>query len=72
MAYPERFFSNAFFVGHSQRKDVANGYASYIPTFLSEIPNLMRNGQVTPDVAFVQVTPPDKHGYVSLGPEVLY
>lgn len=70
MAHPDRFFSNAFFVGHTQRADVAEGHGSYIPTFLSEIPNLMKQGHVTPEVALVQVTPPDRHGYCSLGPEV--
>ncbi|KAI9341775.1 acetyl-CoA hydrolase/transferase family protein [Zopfochytrium polystomum] len=64
------FFTNNFFVGANQRKNVALGVSSYVPTFLSEIPLLMRRGLVRPDVALINVSPPDRHGYVSLGVEV--
>jgi acyl-CoA hydrolase len=43
---------------------------SYIPTFLHEIPKLVRDGYVSPDVALINVSLPNKHGYVSLGTEV--
>jgi acyl-CoA hydrolase len=46
------------------------GLADYIPVFLSEIPGLIRKGIVNIDVALMNVSPPDKHGYVSLGSSV--
>lgn len=46
------------------------GFADYIPIFLSEVPNLFRRNRLPIDVALVQVSPPDKHGYCSLGPSV--
>ncbi|KAJ3293290.1 hypothetical protein HDU79_000467 [Rhizoclosmatium sp. JEL0117] len=68
--HKDSFFTNNFFVGHNQRKLVGAGLASYVPTFLHEIPLLMRRGLVTPDVALINVSPPDRHGFVSLGVEV--
>ncbi|KAJ3282398.1 hypothetical protein HDU76_008717 [Blyttiomyces sp. JEL0837] len=68
--YASSFFTNNFFIGANQRKNVASGAASYIPTFLHEVPLLMRRGLVAPDVALINVSLPDKHGYVSLGVEV--
>ncbi|KAI8845422.1 acetyl-CoA hydrolase/transferase family protein [Chytridium lagenaria] len=68
--YSKSFFSNNFFIGPNQRKNVALGVGSYVPTFLHEVPALMRRGLVTPDVALINVSPPDRHGYVSLGVEV--
>ncbi len=44
--------------------------ASYVPIFLSEIPNLFRSGIMPLDVALVQVSPPDKHGFCSIGVSV--
>jgi acyl-CoA hydrolase len=49
------------------RKAIAAGRAEYVPIYLSEIPNLFRRGILPVDVALVQVSPPDKHGYCSLG-----
>lgn len=66
----ESFFTNNFFIGANARSNVAHGTGSYIPVFLSEVPLLMRRGLVRPDVALVNVSLPDKHGYVSLGVEV--
>ncbi|KAJ3111866.1 hypothetical protein HDU96_005262 [Phlyctochytrium bullatum] len=68
--YAGKFFTNNFFIGPNQRKNVALGVGSYVPTFLHEVPALMRRGLVTPDVALINVSPPDQHGYVSLGTEV--
>ncbi|KAJ1558718.1 hypothetical protein HK096_006539 [Nowakowskiella sp. JEL0078] len=68
--YSKSFFTNNFFIGANQRKAVAEGYASYIPVFLHEIPRLLRQGYLTPDIAFLNVSPPDKHGYCSLGTEI--
>jgi acyl-CoA hydrolase len=66
----DRFFTNNFFIGKNERSHVESGHGSYIPIFLSDIGRLMRKGLVTPDVALLNVSPPDKHGYVTLGVEV--
>ena len=68
--YEGVFHLNTFFVGNNTRAAVGNGMASYVPVFLSEIPNLFRAGIMPLDVALVQVSPPDKHGYCSLGVSV--
>ena len=64
------FFHQAFFVGANVRKGVQAGYADYIPVFLSETQKLYRCGALPCDVAMIQVCPPDKHGFVSLGTSV--
>ena len=66
-AYEGTFQTNAFFVGANIRKAVKNGPADYIPVFLSEVPALFRDDILHLDVALLQVSPPDKHGYCSLG-----
>ncbi len=64
------FFHQAFFVGGNVRKSVQAGYSDYIPVLLSETQKLYRCGALRCDVAMVQVCPPDKHGFVSLGTSV--
>ena len=64
------FFHQAFFVGGNVRKSVQAGYSDYIPVLLSETQKLYRCGALPCDVAMVQVCPPDKHGFVSLGTSV--
>ena len=65
------FHLRTVFVGESARAAVNSGRASYVPVFLSYIPKLFVPGGPFPlDVAFIQVSPPDKHGYCSLGPNV--
>ncbi len=65
------FSLRALFVGENVRASANVGRASYTPVFLSDIPALFAPGGALPlDVAFVQVTPPDAHGYCSLGPSV--
>ena len=64
------FFHQAFFVGGNVRKSVQAGYSDYIPVLLSETQKLYRCGALQCDVAMVQVCPPDKHGFVSLGTSV--
>jgi acyl-CoA hydrolase len=60
---------STFFVGASERAAVSAGRASYVPVYLSSIPKLFLPGGPFPlDVALIQVSPPDKHGYCSLGP----
>ncbi len=68
--YSERFRLNAFFVGINTRKAVAEGRADYTPVFLSELPKFIARGIVPIDVALIQVTPPDEHGFCSLGVSV--
>lgn len=61
---------NTFFVGSNIREAVKEGRANYIPMFLSEIPLAFQRGIIPIDVALVQVSPPDRHGYCSLGVSV--
>ncbi|MFT4606032.1 MAG: 4-hydroxybutyrate CoA-transferase [Rhodothermales bacterium] len=68
--YARSFHTNALFVGGNVRKAVAEGGADYIPVFLSETPALFRRGVLPLDVAMVQVSPPDRHGFCSLGVSV--
>ena len=65
--FTDQFRHNAFFIGANTRKAVAEGRADYTPVFLSEIPPLFRSGQIPIDVALIQVSPPDRHGYCSYG-----
>lgn len=64
------FQMESFFVGHNVRKDTQAGFADYIPVFLNETQRLIREGYCRPNVTMIQVSPPDKHGYVSLGTSV--
>lgn len=64
------FFVNNLFVGSNVRQAVNEGRADYVPMFLSEIPAAFRKGVLPIDVAMMTVTPPDKHGYCSLGVSV--
>lgn len=64
------FRPNAFFVGPNLRLAVAEGRADYTPIFLSEIPRLFRKNVLPLDAALVHVSPPDAHGFVSLGTSV--
>ncbi len=64
------FFINSFFVSESVRIAVNSNRGDYIPVFLSEIPGLFRNEYLPLDVAIIHVSPPDKHGYVSLGTSI--
>ncbi|MEM2865889.1 MAG: GNAT family N-acetyltransferase [Candidatus Hadarchaeales archaeon] len=68
--FRDNFRANSFFVGPSTRRAVNEGEADYTPVFLSKVPELLREGFIPMDVAFVQVSPPDLHGYVSLGVSV--
>jgi acyl-CoA hydrolase/GNAT superfamily N-acetyltransferase len=65
-----RFRHSAFFIGPNVREAVQEGRADFIPVFLSEIPELIRSRRVRIDVAMIQTSPPDAHGYVSLGVSV--
>lgn len=67
--YAGSFHINCLFVSGSVRNAVNEGRADFIPAFLSDIPDLFRS-DLKPDVALVQVSPPDEHGYCSLGVSV--
>jgi acyl-CoA hydrolase len=68
--FAESFHTSALFVASNMRKAVAEGRADYIPIFLSEVPGLFRKGVIPLDIALIQVSPPDRHGYCSLGVSV--
>lgn len=61
------FRHNAMFIGGNVRKAVNEGLADYTPIYLSEIEGLFENGQMPLDVALIQVSPPDAHGFCSFG-----
>jgi len=64
------FRHDSFFVGHNTREAVNEGAADYTPIFLSQVPDLFYSGMVPVDVALIQTSPPDDHGYMSLGVSV--
>ncbi len=68
--YEGIFSSESFFVGGNVRREVQAGFADYIPVSLHETQRLFRSGCLPCDVALLQVTPPDRHGKVSLGTSV--
>lgn len=68
--YQDSFHINCMFVSAPIREAVSEGRADYIPVFLSDIPDLFNKRILTIDVALVQVSPPDIHGYCSLGTSV--
>ncbi|MFN8012664.1 MAG: acetyl-CoA hydrolase/transferase C-terminal domain-containing protein [Holophagaceae bacterium] len=68
--YADSFRTTNLFVGHNLRDRVGSEQVDYLPCFLSEIPNLFRSGRRAPDVALIHVSPPDQHGYCTLGTSV--
>ena len=66
----DRFRSVSLFTGPSLREPVNAGRADYVPIFLSDVPALFSSGHVRLDAAIVQLSPPDRHGYCSLGTSV--
>jgi acyl-CoA hydrolase len=65
------FRHNSLFVGPADRKAVNEGRGDYVPIFLHQIPRLFREKIVSLDVAMIQCSPPDEHGFMSLGVETL-
>jgi len=65
------FRHNSLFVGPADREAVNDGRADYVPVFVHQIPRLFRDGVIPLDVAMVQTSPPDEHGFMSLGVETL-
>ena len=68
--FASNFKINSLFVSAAVREAVNDGRADYVPVFLSEIPELFKQNILPIDVALVQVSPPDAHGYCSLGVSV--
>lgn len=68
--YKKSFFFNSLFVSANTRAVSNSVDGDYVPIFLSEIPRLFRNNILPIDVALIQVSPPDLHGYCSLGTSV--
>ena len=65
--FSESFHVNSFFIGPNVRHTLKAGNGSYTPVFLSELPLLFKRNIIQLDIALIQVSPPDKHGYCSLG-----
>jgi len=68
--YSSSFTINCFFVGNNIRPGLERENVQYVPVFLSEIPSLFRKGLMPIDVALIQVSEPDTHGFCSLGVSV--
>jgi acyl-CoA hydrolase len=74
IAKPEfegHFRHNSLFVGPADRAAINEARADYVPVFLHQIPRLFREGVLSLDVAILQVSPPDEHGFCSFGVETL-
>ncbi|MEJ2154151.1 MAG: GNAT family N-acetyltransferase [Desulfobacteraceae bacterium] len=69
-SFLNRFALKLFFVTVSMRQAAYEGKVDYIPVYLSEIPSLFRNRQISLDVALIQISPPDRFGLSSLGVSV--
>jgi len=65
--FKDNFRHNAFFIGKSSRDAINSGLADYTPIFLSQVPDLIYRKLIPIDVALIQVSLPDAHGFVSLG-----
>ena len=68
--YKDHFFVNSLFVSTPVRDAVNSDHGDFVPVFLSEIPLLFKNGHLPIDVAMITVSPPDQHGYCTLGTSV--
>jgi acetyl-CoA hydrolase len=66
----KHFKHKAFFIGGNARKAVNEGRADFIPIFLSEVTMLFKRGIIVPDIALINVSPPDEHGFCSYGIDV--
>lgn len=66
----KHFKHKAFFIGGNTRKAVNEGRAEFIPIFLSEVTLLFKRGIIVPDVALINVSPPDEFGFCSYGIDV--
>jgi acyl-CoA hydrolase/GNAT superfamily N-acetyltransferase len=65
--FKDYFRHNSFFIGNNTREAVNEGLADYTPVFLSQVPDLFKKKLVPVDVALIQTSLPDDHGFMSLG-----
>jgi len=65
--FKDNFRHNSFFIGNNTREAVNRGLADYTPIFLSQVPGLFQKKLVPVDVALIQTSPPDEHGFMSFG-----
>lgn len=65
--FKDTFRHNSFFIGNNTREAVNEGLADYTPIFLSQVPALFQKKLVPVDVALIQTSLPDEHGFMSLG-----
>ncbi|MEW6188179.1 MAG: GNAT family N-acetyltransferase [Thermodesulfobacteriota bacterium] len=65
--FKTNFRHNSFFVGNNSREAVNRGLADYTPIFLSNVPQMFRRGLVPINVALIQTSPPDDHGFMNIG-----
>ena len=65
--FRDNFRFNSFFIGENVRDSINTGFADYTPVFLSDVPDLFLTKRIPIDIALIQTSLPDKHGYVSLG-----
>ncbi len=68
--FKQNFRHTSFFIGNNTRDPINRGAADYTPIFLSQVPSLFSRGLVPIDIALIQTSPPDHHGYMSLGVSV--
>lgn len=68
--YLSSFNINSFFVGSNVRETINSGYGNYLPIFLSEVHLLFEKNILPIDLALIHVSPPDKHGFCSIGTSV--
>jgi acyl-CoA hydrolase len=68
--YQRSFFFNSLFVSANTRNIVNSDHGDYVPVFLSQIPQLFRKNILPIDVALIHVSPPDQHGFCTLGTSV--
>lgn len=69
-SFLRRFLIKLFFISRVMRKAAFDGKIDYVPAYLSQIPDLFNSQRIGLDVALVQVSPPDRYGYCSLGVSV--
>ena len=69
--YGQNFHHNSFFLGATSRAAASEGRADFTPVYFSEIPSVLEE-HLHPNVTLIQVSPPDEHGYCSLGVSVDY
>src|SRR5689334_19566172 len=68
--YSNSFFFNSLFVSGNVRNVANSDHGDYVPVFLSQIPLLFKRNVLPIDVALIQVSPPDRHGFCTLGTSV--